>query len=220
MCFTIVRHDEVRLLLKGLLQESNERWTKIEMRSKFRELSFNIVIRMIAGKRYYGKDAVGEEAAEFRRIIKEVVELHGTANLGDYLPIFQWVDFQGVEKRMIRLMGKMDRLSQNLIDEIRGMRKELARKERKMMTLIDVMLSLQEKEPEYYTDQTLKGVIMVLLLAFVLTLSRNLLVFIEVIFISSVNYVTSPIARLFLDKACCILNKTSDYVYFHFQYKL
>ncbi|KAI6704788.1 hypothetical protein NL676_007750 [Syzygium grande] len=118
---------------------------------------------MIAGKRYYGKDAIGEEAAEFRCIIKEVVEVHGTANLGDYLPIFQWVDFQGVEKRMIRLMGKMDRFSQNLIDEIRGMRKELARKERKMMTLIDVMLSLQEKESESYTEQTLKGVIMTLL---------------------------------------------------------
>ncbi|XP_030467559.1 cytochrome P450 81Q32-like [Syzygium oleosum] len=169
-----VRHDEVRLLLKGLFHESNERWTKIEMRSKFRELSFNIVIRMIAGKRYYGKDAVGEEAAEFRRIIKEVVELHGTANLGDYLPIFQWVDFQGVEKRMIRLMGKMDRFCQNLIDEIRGMRKELTRKERKMMTLIDVMLSLQEKEPESYTDQTLKGVIMTLLGAGTETASTTL----------------------------------------------
>lgn len=170
MYITIVRHDEVTLLLKGLFHESNQWWTKTEMRSKFRELSFNIVMRMIAGKRYYGKDAVSEEAVEFRCIIKEVVELHGNANLGDYLPIFQWVDFQGVEKRMIRLMRKMDRFCQNLIDEIRGMRKELTRKDRKTITLIDVMLSLQEKEPESYTDQTLKGVITVLMLAFVPTL--------------------------------------------------
>ncbi|KAF9668514.1 hypothetical protein SADUNF_Sadunf14G0011500 [Salix dunnii] len=28
------------------------------------------------------------------------------------------------------------------------------------MTLIDVMLSLKDTEPEFYTDQTIKGVIM------------------------------------------------------------
>lgn len=64
------------------------------MSSKLRELSFNIVMRMISGKRYCGEDAVGEEAAEFCRIIKEDGELHGIVNLGDYLPILQWVDFQ------------------------------------------------------------------------------------------------------------------------------
>jgi len=101
--------------------------------------------------------------------VQEALELNGSANLGDYLPIFQWVDFQGVEKRMIGLKRKLDGFFQNLIDEIRGMRKESTRKERNTRTLIDVMLSLQEKEPEFYTDQTIKGVILVPMLAFVLS---------------------------------------------------
>ncbi|KAL3741083.1 hypothetical protein ACJRO7_022232 [Eucalyptus globulus] len=134
-----VRHDEARLLLKGLFHESNQWWKKVEMRSKFRELSFNIVMRTIVGKRYYGKDPTGEEAAEFRSIMQEALELNGSANLGDYLPIFQWVDFQGVEKRMIGLKRKLDGFCQNLIDEIRGMRQESTRKERNTRTLIDVM---------------------------------------------------------------------------------
>ena len=33
--------------------------------------------------------------------------------------------------------------------------------QKRNMTLIDVMLSLKETEPEFYTDQTIKGVIMV-----------------------------------------------------------
>jgi len=53
-----------------------------------------------------------------------------------------------------------------LIDEIRGMRKDLTRKDRKMTTLIDAKLSLQEKEPESYTDQTFKSILLVLMLAF------------------------------------------------------
>ncbi|KAK3432354.1 hypothetical protein EUGRSUZ_E04245 [Eucalyptus grandis] len=169
-----VRHDEARLLLKGLFHESNQWWKKVEMRSKFRELSFNIVMRTIVGKRYYGKDPTGEEAAEFRGIMQEALELNGSANLGDYLPIFQWVDFQGVEKRMIGLKRKLDGFCQNLIDEIRGMRKESTGKERNTRTLIDVMLSLQEKEPEFYTDQTLKGVILALFVAGTDTTSATL----------------------------------------------
>ncbi|KAI6704787.1 hypothetical protein NL676_007749 [Syzygium grande] len=99
------------------------------MSSKLRELSFNIVMRMISGKRYCGEDAVG------------------------------------VEKRLVRLKRKTDRFCQNLIDEIRGMRKELTWKNGKMMTLIDVVLSLQAKEPKSCADQTLKGIILALVSA-------------------------------------------------------
>ena len=39
--------------------------------------------------------------------------------------------------------------------------KEGNKGERKSMTLIDVMLDLQQTEPEFYTHETVKGVILV-----------------------------------------------------------
>ena len=130
---------------------------KVELRPKFMELSFNIMVRMIAGKRYYGKDVVDEEARQFQGILRESMELHGSSNLGDYFPFFQWVDIQGVQKRMMRLMKKMDKFFQFLIDEHRKIRTKSnvslgessgSAKERKKKTLIDVMLSLQRNEAE------------------------------------------------------------------------
>ncbi|XP_030443543.1 cytochrome P450 81Q32-like [Syzygium oleosum] len=169
-----VRHDEVSRLVKELFQESKQRWTKVEMKTKLSSFTFNIMMRMIAGKRYCGKDVISEEATEFRRIMSDSLELQGSANIGDYLPIFQWIDCQGLEKRVIKVAKRMDRFCQYLVDEGRGKMKECTQKDRKMTTLIDVMLSLQEKEPHIYTDQILKGAIVELLVAGTETSSATL----------------------------------------------
>ncbi|PON48893.1 Cytochrome P450, E-class, group I [Parasponia andersonii] len=129
--FSGVRREEVQHLVKQLFQEYNYSlvsssigigtWSKVDLRPKIVDLIFSMMMKMIAGKLYYGKDAVEDEAREFQAIMREVTELLGTTNLNEFLPFFQWVDFQGVEKRIIRLMKKMNRFFQNLVDEHRKM---------------------------------------------------------------------------------------------------
>ncbi|EOY15810.1 Cytochrome P450, putative [Theobroma cacao] len=171
--FAGVRQEEVQLLLKELFLASSRKPAMVEVTSKLIELAFNIMLRMIAGKRYYGKDAVDEEAKQFRDLMREFVEIHGSANLNDFLPALQWVDFLGVEKRMKRIMKKLDKFLQSLLEEHRRMREDStesldasdASKRGRKATLIDVMLSLQQTEPEFYTDETIKGVILAMLIA-------------------------------------------------------
>lgn len=169
--FSDIRAEEVRLLIKQLFQDSRRESATVALTSKFLELTFNNVMRMIAGKRYYGKVVRDEEGELLQEIIKEMEALRGSSNLNDYFPVLQWVDYQGVEKKMMRLMKKMDRFLQDLIEEHRKARSDSsssssenlsdAYKQKKDTTLIDVMLSLKETEPEFYTDQTIKGVILV-----------------------------------------------------------
>lgn len=165
--FSGVRREEVQLLVKQLFQDqsSTGKWTKVKLRPKLVELAFNIMMKMIAGKRYYGKDAVEHKAKEFQNIMREVTELL-SSNLNDFVPVLKWVDFQGVETRMIKLRKKMDGFFQSLVDEHRSMATATAssgssnRTERKM-TLIDVMLSSQQTESNFFDDETIKGVILV-----------------------------------------------------------
>lgn len=109
----------------------------------------------IAGKRYYGEN-VGDaaEARRVRFIMREMLEHSGNANLGDLLPFLQWFDFQGLEKRFADLMKKLDKFMQELVDERRSGAASSG-------TMIDHLLSLQEEEPEYYTDELIKGIILV-----------------------------------------------------------
>ncbi|CAL9002224.1 unnamed protein product [Prunus brigantina] len=158
--FSGIRKDEVKHLLLKLSQNARDGFAKVELKSMFNELTFNIVMTMVAGKRYYGDDVSvdKEEAKQFRQIMSDAFLYGSAANPADYLPILNWVGRGGYEKKLKTLAKRTDAFLQGLIDEHR-------RKGKNGTTMIDHLLSLQESQPEYYNDQIIKGLILVLLLA-------------------------------------------------------
>ncbi|KAG2238498.1 hypothetical protein Bca52824_092290 [Brassica carinata] len=155
--FLSIRQDEVRRLIVRLARNSSHEFVKVEINSMFSDLTFNNIIRMVAGKRYYG-DASEEnsEAKLVRQLIADLMNIFGAGNAADYVPILRWVT--GFEKRVKELAGRFDEFLQGLVDERRS-----AKEKGNMM--IDHLLSLQETQPEYYTDCTIKGTILSLILA-------------------------------------------------------
>ncbi|MBA0757400.1 hypothetical protein Gotri_020502 [Gossypium trilobum] len=49
-----VRKDEVQRLLVRLSRDSRRGFAKVELKSMLNDLTFNNIMRMVAGKRYYG----------------------------------------------------------------------------------------------------------------------------------------------------------------------
>ncbi|RXH91630.1 hypothetical protein DVH24_020653 [Malus domestica] len=170
--FAAVRQGEVRLLLNQIMKKS-----KVELKSKFTELAFNVMTMTVVGKRYFGEDvADDEEAKNFREVMREAVHLSAATNLGDFLPVLQWMDATGLEKKMVRLMKKMDGFLQSLIEERRGILAagfETNGAELKKL-MIDNFLALQQTDPQLYTDEIVKGIILVLLVAGTDTTSTTL----------------------------------------------
>ena len=157
--FSSVRQEEVKLLREKLIQSCGKGMIKIDLKSKFVEHSFNVMTMMIAGKRYFGEDVEDEkEAKRIRGVIRESVDLCGAPNMGDFLPFLQWMDLLGVERKMVGLMKKMDRFLQELVDENGGAGSDVQVKK----LLLHNLLKLRETEPEYYTDEIIKGIIMVI----------------------------------------------------------
>ncbi|KAK3423288.1 hypothetical protein EUGRSUZ_F00172 [Eucalyptus grandis] len=156
-----IRQEEVRLLVRSLYKATSSGpgggFTRVEMRSKLQELPFNIIMRMISGKRYSGAavDAGDAEVARrFREVIEEQFELSGT-DPGDYLPVLRKVvDFKGRERRMVDVAKRCDVILQGMIDEHRSRRKRSdanGGREDESKTMIDTMLS------EGYADDIIKG---------------------------------------------------------------
>ncbi|KAJ8640705.1 hypothetical protein MRB53_017399 [Persea americana] len=167
--FSSVRSDEIQTLVKDLFRDS-DLGKAVELKRKFSELALNVMMRMIAGKRYYGETVVDlEEAGRFREIVEESLALSGASNLLDFLPVLRWIGFKGVEKRMIGLVKERDLLLQGLIDEHRKKKGVFSESDvdgvetrGKKKTLINLLLSLRETEPEYYSDNIIKGIIIAL----------------------------------------------------------
>lgn len=75
------------------------------------------------------------------------------------MPILRWIDYQGYVKNAVRLGERTDEFLQGLVDE--GRRRKKSAQGSAMNTMIDHLLSRQESEPDYYTDQIIKGLILV-----------------------------------------------------------
>ncbi|KAI8550014.1 hypothetical protein RHMOL_Rhmol06G0071100 [Rhododendron molle] len=80
--------------------------------------------------------------------------------MGDFLPILRWVGVGGFEKKLMALKEKRDVFVQELIEDNRrrmwggsGGGEAEGKK-----TMVEMLLTLQESEPEYYTDQMIRGI--------------------------------------------------------------
>ncbi|XP_030462493.1 cytochrome P450 81E8-like [Syzygium oleosum] len=158
-----VRRDEIRRLMLRLARGGFMSHHQVELKTLLSELTFNIMMRMIAGKRYYGEGVNVDEAKarEAREVIKQIVGNGGISYAGDFLPILKLVDYNGVKKRVVELKEKIDAFIQGLIDEHRRKKgdPELAD------SMISHLLHLQESQPEDYSDFMIKGLVLVLLAA-------------------------------------------------------
>ncbi|KAK4486122.1 hypothetical protein RD792_008790, partial [Penstemon davidsonii] len=146
-----IRKDEIQRLLLNLHTISDLGFSKVDLRPKLSELTFNVMMRMIAGKR-----CSGEEGKNFLKLITQVFELGHATNPQDFLPFLEWIDFGGFKKKMVALGEQLDRFFQSLVDEHRR---------EKRNTMIGHLLSLQESQGEFYSDLTIKGIIFSMLIA-------------------------------------------------------
>ncbi|PKA57446.1 Isoflavone 2'-hydroxylase [Apostasia shenzhenica] len=170
--FSDVRAEEARALARSLFGEfSVEGFSKVELRPRLFGLAMNVMMRVIAGKRYYGDKAGEAEAQRFREAVKEALSLAGASNVRDFLPgAIGWIAGRGVKRRLARLHRYRDGFFQGLIDEQRRKRREeedegAAEKEeeRSHRTVADALLTMQEEQPEKYTDRFIKALFLSLL---------------------------------------------------------
>ncbi|TYH65023.1 hypothetical protein ES332_D06G027700v1 [Gossypium tomentosum] len=156
-----IRMDEVKSLMRKLLCRQDE---PVEFKRAFFELTYNVMMGLIAGKRYYGCEDVEnmEEAERFREIQIEALELSSVTNFGDFIP---WLKSKKLEKRLMECGAKRDKFMQDLIEQYRRKMKSDPNGEGNKKTMIEILLSLQESESDYYTDEIIKGLMIILLMA-------------------------------------------------------
>ncbi|KAJ4955619.1 hypothetical protein NE237_012402 [Protea cynaroides] len=154
-----VRINEIDEGIKKLysLWSKNDKDThvEVEMKQWFEHLSFNIITKIIAGKRYFG-DVDAEykvEAHRFRKAITELAYLAGVFVPSDALPYLKWLDLGGYLGAMKCVAKELDSLIGNLLEEHRS--KAQSGKMEGEVDFIDVMLSIiqvRDKDLKYSHD--------------------------------------------------------------------
>ncbi|KAM3342116.1 cytochrome 81C13-like [Capsicum galapagoense] len=173
-----LRREEIGILIRSLFKTSNKNDTngaKVNLSSWVFTFAFNIMTRTGTGKRCVSEEDIGTEKG--KQIIEEIRELFFATlvvlNVCDFLPVLKCFGYKGIEKRMVSTHKKRNDFFNNLLDEFR--QKKVApvsvsesttdRNKEKKGTLVETLLSLQESEPEFYTDDLIKGLLMILFVA-------------------------------------------------------
>ncbi|CAI9775430.1 unnamed protein product [Fraxinus pennsylvanica] len=158
-----IRFDEVKAMIKRLYRISETKQA-VDMKIMFFELIAIVMMRMIAGKRYYCENVVEvEEAKKIREITIEVSRIIGASNMEYYLPVLKLLGVGGAKKKPMILQ-----FLQELVEECKGSANGGSNNldnSGTNKTMIEVLLTLQEKEPEYYTDGIIRSLMLVLLTA-------------------------------------------------------
>ncbi|KAM3346275.1 hypothetical protein ACQJBY_020701 [Aegilops geniculata] len=152
---------ETRAMVRRLARAAAGGVARVELKRNLFELSHGVLMEAIAGakgKRGAGSDAdMSEEAHEFKKVVDEIVPLLGMANLHDHLPApLRWLDLGGVRRRLTELVNRRNALMHGLIDAERQRRRQEDHPADELLpeskSMIGVMLSLQESDPQQYTD--------------------------------------------------------------------
>ncbi|KAH6762409.1 hypothetical protein C2S52_019842 [Perilla frutescens var. hirtella] len=160
-----VRADEAFNMARKLYRVTEDEPGKVlEVKSAVFEFTFNVLTRMITGKRYYGKNVESSKEAQIlEEIAAETSEVAFETNVVDFLPLMRWFGFGDVEKKLISIHEKRDMFMQNVIEDNRGLMIKNDDDRVKKKTMVEVLLDLQRSQPQYYTDETIKNLLLVLL---------------------------------------------------------
>ena len=163
-----IRMEEIRFLTTQLFKSSTKGVDKVGIRLLFDILTYNVAIKMLTGNRYFeDPDLINSDETRHRLDdIKQIFSPSGKMSLGDYFPSLRWLFAFREVKQMMILFTKRDSFLKELIDARRNsnIRKSssIVHGEKRQI-ILDTMLSLQELEPEFYTDDIMKGVVLVII---------------------------------------------------------
>ncbi|XP_071696037.1 cytochrome P450 81Q32-like [Rutidosis leptorrhynchoides] len=156
--------DEEKLLIRKIQNASvSSVHSHVNVKAVLNELMLNIMMRIISGNRYFVGDigAADEEGKQFSEILEETFLLGMIPYLGDFLPFLRNFVQNGYKNKLISLKNKRDIFFQGFIEQFR--KSEGVVKNKK--TMIQLLLSLQESDPNYYTDEMIRSFMLILLSA-------------------------------------------------------
>ncbi|WCJ35331.1 Cytochrome P450 82A3 [Euphorbia peplus] len=170
-----VREAEVNAAIKELYREwsknkneNNSNELFIEMKRWFFDITSNVILKIIVGKRYveYGKiENEGNDDA-WRVTLRDFMELSGKVSVSDALPYLRWLDLGGIEKEMKKTVKKLDSIVDEwLVERRKNTASHTSIGDEDFMDLLLSIINDSEELSDRHADTINKATCMSLILA-------------------------------------------------------
>lgn len=111
-----VRQEEVAILTQALVGAGK---STVKLGKLLNVCTTNALARVMLGRRVFGDGSGGGDpkADEFKDMVVEMMVLAGEFNLGDFIPALDYLDLQGITKKMKKLHSRFDSFLNTILEE-------------------------------------------------------------------------------------------------------
>ncbi|XP_040970723.1 cytochrome P450 CYP82D47 [Gossypium hirsutum] len=156
-----VRESEVKTSLQQLYQlwnkkkSSNSDKVLVEMKRWFRDVTLNVILRIVVGKRI-PNSYEGVETVKWKELLDDLFELSGKFIISDALPYLRWLDIGGDLKLMKKVAKDLDQVAEEWLLEHKEKRaeNEANSEEDFMGALLSILSDTEEHEADTINKAT------------------------------------------------------------------
>ncbi|XVF85205.1 hypothetical protein PTKIN_Ptkin17bG0099300 [Pterospermum kingtungense] len=154
-----VRQSEIKISVQELYQLWNKNKDSsgkilVEMKKWFQNVTLNVILRMIVGKRIpsSGRDA---ESERLKHALEDFFDLSGKFVISDALPFLRWMDIGGHERFLKKVRKEFDEVAEGWLEDHKRRRSDSAGKMKRPEDdedFMDVMLSILNDTEKHDAD--------------------------------------------------------------------
>ncbi|XP_020591188.1 flavonoid 3'-monooxygenase-like [Phalaenopsis equestris] len=111
----------------------------------------NALARVLVGRRVIVE---GEEAAKFKEMTAEMARLAGEFNVGDFVPGIDWLDLQGLNKKMKKVRERFGEFLEKIIDEHRSIGFNHQTRD-----FLSLLIEMKDSAKEEFADINIKALL-------------------------------------------------------------
>ncbi|XVF69539.1 hypothetical protein PTKIN_Ptkin11bG0090100 [Pterospermum kingtungense] len=156
-----VRESEIKTSLQQLYQLwskkrlSNSDKVLVEMKRWFRDVTLNVILRIVVGQRV-PSSGEGGETVKWKKSLDDFFELSGKLVVSDALPFLRWLDIGGDEKLMKNIAKELDQVVEGWLREHKHKRavNEATCEEDFMGVMLSVLRDAEEHDADIINKST------------------------------------------------------------------
>jgi len=118
--FKSIREEEVSAMILSIINSNSDHprddSRSLNISKTLSALTNAIICKMAFGRKYSDEDVIGSTG--FDSLIKEILLLAGSFNIGDYIPYLAWIDYlRGLHRRLKNVRDAQDQFLEKVIEE-------------------------------------------------------------------------------------------------------
>ncbi|XP_057869276.2 cytochrome P450 750A1-like [Cryptomeria japonica] len=154
--FSCVREEEILLATRSVWEMSGQGRKLVNLTNMISSFVQAVMWRILSGRTISFHCDTNSE--EIKKMGKEVSATVGAVNIGDFIPYLDWLDLQGVNRRMKKVHNSFDQVIRKIIEEHQQRRREF-HKESATKDIIDVLLEIGKLNGREITEENIKAIV-------------------------------------------------------------